>query len=312
MSKVKIYNDDCRSLSEFVKEKIDFIVFSPPYWNLRDYKEKNQIGKFQSYEEYISSMKETFEECYKVLQEGRFMAINIGTVVSNEGMKFVCGDFVKACEEVNFIFRKDIIWHKPKGTTKWQRGATQFTQNPYPLFYNTNINHEFILIFQKGTADEKKKSKPFNKVFTRNLAYSVWDIIPINSPKLDEKHVAPFPEEIPRRLIQLYTNRNETVLDPFAGSGTTNKVAMELGRKSVAVEISKKYCGLIKKKIKSVKFNSYDQKDIYSNDIELEIKRITDQIKKSQQDVKKNQLKLKKFYEKNKMKIKKKQLDLFD
>ena len=102
MSKVKIYNDDCRSLSEFVKEKIDFIVFSPPYWNLRDYKEKNQIGKFQSYEEYISSMKETFEECYKVLQEGRFMAINIGTVVSNEGMKFVCGDFVKACEEAGY------------------------------------------------------------------------------------------------------------------------------------------------------------------------------------------------------------------
>ena len=180
MSKVKIYNDDCRSLSEFVKEKIDFIVFSPPYWNLRDYKEKNQIGKFQSYEEYISSMKETFEECYKVLQEGRFMAINIGTVVSNEGMKFVCGDFVKACEEVNFIFRKDIIWHKPKGTTKWQRGATQFTQNPYPLFYNTNINHEFILIFQKGTADEKKKSKPFNKVYVVHLlqlALELWHLL---------------------------------------------------------------------------------------------------------------------------------------
>ena len=105
---------------------------------------KKQIGKFQSYEDYIDSMKETFSECYKVLKEGRFMAINIGTVVSKEGMKFVCGDFVKTCEEVNFIFRKDIIWHKPKGTTKWQRGATQFTQNPYPLFYNTNINHEFI------------------------------------------------------------------------------------------------------------------------------------------------------------------------
>ena len=275
-------------------------------------KKKKQIGKFQSYENYIDSMKETFSECYKVLKEGRFMAINIGTVVSKEGMKFVCGDFVKTCEEVNFIFRKDIIWHKPKGTTKWQRGATQFTQNPYPLFYNTNINHEFILIFQKGSANEKKKSKPFNKVFTRDMAYSVWDIIPINSPKLDEKHVAPYPEEIPRRLIQLYTNKNETVLDPFAGSGTTNKVAMELGRKSVAVELSKKYCSLIKKKIKNVKFNSYDQTKIYSNDVELEIKRITDQIKKSQQDVKKNQLKLKKFYEKNKKRIKKSQLNLFD
>jgi len=312
MTKCKIINNDSRKLSSFVKDKIDFVVFSPPYWNLRDYKVKDQIGKFQSYEEYIESMKQTFSECYKVLKKGRFMAINIGTVVSNEGMKFVCGDFVKVCEEVNFTFRKDIIWHKPKGTTKWQRGATQFTQNPYPLHYNTNINHEFILIFQKGSSSEKIKSKPFNKVFTRNLAYSVWDIIPINSPKLDEKHVAPYPEEIPRRLIQLYTNKNETVLDPFAGSGTTNKVAYELGRKSVAVEISKEYCNLIQKKIKLTKFNSYDQSDIYSHDINLEIKRITDQIKKSEQDVKKNKLKLKKFYEKNKTKIKKSQLSLFN
>ena len=63
MTKTKIYNDDSRQLSKFVKEKIDFIVFSPPYWNLRDYKEKNQIGKFQSYEEYIDSMIDTFAEC---------------------------------------------------------------------------------------------------------------------------------------------------------------------------------------------------------------------------------------------------------
>jgi site-specific DNA-methyltransferase (adenine-specific) len=246
MKKIKIFNKDCRNLSSFIQDKIDFIVFSPPYWNLRDYKSVNQIGHNQSYNEYLQAMKKTFQECFQVLRDERFMAINIGTVVSNEGMKFVCGDFVKLCLESGFTFRKDIIWHKPKGTTKWQRGATQFTQNPYPLNYNTNINHEFILIFQKGMSTKNKKNtKPFNKIFTRDMAYSVWDIIPINSPKLDEKHVAPYPEEIPSRLIKLYTYKNEIVLDPFAGSGTTCKVAYELGRRSIAVELSKGYCNLI-------------------------------------------------------------------
>ena len=88
---------------------------------------------------------------------------------ANEGMKFVVGDFITKAQEVGFIFRKDIIWHKPRGTTKWQRGATQFTQNPYPLFYNTNINHEFIIIFSKGEIDNsiRKNEKKFSKIFTR-------------------------------------------------------------------------------------------------------------------------------------------------
>ena len=228
-----IYNKDSKELSNFIKkESIDFIVFSPPYWNLRNYEFKGQIGYKQSYEEYLEDMKKVFNECYKVLKNGRFMAINIGTVVSNDGMKFIVGDFVNKCREVGFNFRKDIIWHKPRGTTKWQRGATQFSQKPYPLMFNTNINHEFILIFQKGETPNIDFSKmpKFNRPFIRETAYSVWDIKPVTSPKKDEKHVAPFPLELPRKLIQLFTFKGDTVLDPFAGSGTTNKAARELGR----------------------------------------------------------------------------------
>jgi site-specific DNA-methyltransferase (adenine-specific) len=313
MKKIKIFNKDCRNLSSFIKDKIDFIVFSPPYWNLREYKSVNQLGHNHSYIEYLQAMKRTFEECFQVLRDERFMAINIGTVVSNEGMKFVCGDFVKLCIESGFTFRKDIIWHKPKGTTKWQRGATQFTQNPYPLNYNTNINHEFILIFQKGMSTKNiKKTKPFNKIFTRDMAYSVWDIIPINSPKLDEKHVAPYPEEIPSRLIKLYTYKNEIVLDPFAGSGTTCKVAYELGRRSIAVELSKSYCNLIEKKIKNLKFDSYDDSAIYSDNADLYLDKIEKKIIKNQNELKKLLLERKKFYINNPKKNIKKQLKLFD
>jgi modification methylase len=270
----EIHNKDSRKIATFVKSNsVSFVVFSPPYWNLRNYGYDEQIGFKQTYEDYLEDMKKVFAECFKVLKEGRHMAINIGTVVSNEGMKFVSGDFVRIAEKVGFTFRKDIIWHKPRGTTKWQRGGTQFTQNPYPLMFNTNINHEYILIFQKGeTGDiDYTKEPEFSRTYIRKLVYSTWDIIPISSPILDEKHVAPYPEEIPRRLIQLYSFKNEIVLDPFAGSGTTNKVAIELGRKTIAVELSKEYCKLIKKKVSSAKYD-ISNNEIYDHGIAYAIK----------------------------------------
>lgn len=258
----KIFNIDSKKISKHIqKNSVDFIVTSPPYWNLRDYGYKGQIGYRQSYKEYLKSMKKVVLECYKVLKDGRFFAINIGTIVSNEGMKLIAADFLKIFKEVGFVFRKDIIWHKPKGTTKWQRGATQFIKKPYPLMFNTNINHEYILIFKKGNnetllTDEMKEYK-LSKQFIKSMAYSVWDIKPVNSPKNDEKHVAPFPEELPKRLIRLFTFPGEIVLDPFAGCGTTSKVAKELGRGSIAVEMSKTYCSLIKNKLALTNFDSH-------------------------------------------------------
>lgn len=272
MKYCKIYNKDSRNLSGFIKKgSVDFIVFSPPYWNIRNYGFDGQIGHKQTYDEYLDDMEKVFTECFKVLKNNRFMAINTGTAVSNDGMKFLSGDFINRCQKIGFTLRKDIIWHKPRGTTKWQRGATQFSQSPYPLMYNTNINHEYILIFQKGDKKESFKNEPkFSRNFIRRMAYSVWEIKPVNSPKIDEKHVAPFPEELPKRLIQLYTFKGDVVLDPFAGSGTTNKMAKQLGRNSIAVELSKDYCSLIEKKLMSVEFNS-DIEDVYKEVSEEEI-----------------------------------------
>ena len=132
----------------------------------------------------------------------------------------------------------------------------------------------------------------FNKGFVRQMAYSVWDIIPITSPKLDEKHVAPYPEEIPRRLIRLFSFKGDTVLDPFAGAGTTNKVAKQLGRKSIGVEMSKEYCKLIKAKVSSVKFNSVGD-EIFDHSGEYEIKIAKEKLEKAERDYKKT----KKVYE---------------
>jgi DNA modification methylase len=297
MDDVITYNKDSRRLSKFIKEdSVDFIVFSPPYWNLRDYGHDKQIGYKQHYDDYLNDMNRVFCECYKVLKPGRFMAINIGTVVSNEGMKFIAGDFVALCCDAGFTFRKDIVWCKPRGTTKWQRGATQFSHSPYPLMFNTNINHEFILIFQKGgNGDLDFSAVPaFNRQFVRKVAYSVWDIIPINSPSGDEKHVAPYPEEIPKRLILLFTFKGDVVLDPFAGCGTTNKVAKELGRKSIAVELSAEYCELIKAKVDAVKFDRLEL-DIYHESKEQELQMAKDKMEKAKREYDKAKLDYNKF-----------------
>ena len=246
---------DSREIEEhFQHESIDFVVTSPPYWAIRDYGYENQIGFEQSYDDYLDDLRRVFAGCFKLMKDERWIAINVGTVVSKEGMKFLSGDVVRICEEIGFIFRKDIIWYKPRGQTKWQRGGTQFTTNPYPRHFNTNINHEFILLFTKGDvprrgweeADDLTKEKfgkyiDYERPYLRKVAYSVWEITPVNSPRLDEKHAAPFPEEIPRRLIELFSYPGETVLDPFAGAGTSLRIAKELGRDPAGVEMSKEY-----------------------------------------------------------------------
>ena len=103
----KNYNKDSRKLSKFIKpESVEFVVFSPPYWNLRNYGYSEQIGFKQTYEEYLEDMKKVFSECFKVLKNGRYMAINIGTVVSDEGMKFVSYlffDFLCRCQNRQVI-----------------------------------------------------------------------------------------------------------------------------------------------------------------------------------------------------------------
>ena len=89
------------------------------------------------------------------------------------------------------------------------------------------------------TADDFGPYVDYERPYLRAVAYSVWDITPVNSPRLDEKHAAPFPEEIPRRLIELFTYPGEVVLDPFAGAGTSLRIAKELGRIPNGVEMSK-------------------------------------------------------------------------
>lgn len=246
---VTLYNGDARHMEAVPDASVHLIITSPPYWDLKNYESTNQMGLGQSYEEYLTEIETVAKECYRVLSPGRFLCWVIGTRVSDGGMKHIPGDSIRIFEDNGFVFKKEIIWVKPRGTQGlWQRGTTQFLKDkPFPTCANINIQHEYILILQRFGSFELRTDHRLSESFIKEVAWSIWEL-PVS---LTKGHPAPFPLELPRRLILLYSWPGETVLDPFVGTGTTLQAARELGRKGIGYEISESYCQLARRNLAS-------------------------------------------------------------
>jgi len=251
---------DAKDMREIPNNSAHLIVTSPPYWSLKEYGKNEHIGFDQAYEEYIRDIAEVLKESARILKPGRFACLVVGTAVSDLEMKSIPSDVIAVMKEIGFTFKKEIIWVKPKGVQGlWQRGTTQFLKDkPYPCNLNLNIVHEYILIFQKeGQPElELQEEEKLSEDFIKKVAWSVWQL----DVSKTKGHPAPFPEELVRRLILLYSFKGETVLDPFLGSGTTTKVAREVERNSIGYEINLDYLELIKEKV------GYDQKALHEDE----------------------------------------------
>ncbi len=179
-----------------------------------------------------------------------------------KGQKYpVVADTTRLMIEAGFRYRDRIVWVKPKGYVRISRRSGVVIQHPYPMYYYPDNIQESILIFQKGKFDysylrelpskRRESSKiPLDKYNGDGWYLTVWNItnvLPLGERL--EKGIAAFPEEIPRRLIRLFSFNGETVLDPFLGSGTTMKVARELGRNSWGYEIDDRLQRIIKQKM---------------------------------------------------------------
>jgi DNA modification methylase len=178
------------------------------------------------------------------------------------GEKFpIVADTTKLMLQSGFRYRDRIIWSKPKGYTRISRRSGVVLQHPYPMYFYPDNIHESILIFQKGESDYesmrridddiRQKSKIDITAYNANEWHlSVWNItnvLPVRGRI--EDGVAAYPEEIPRRLIRLFSYVGETILDPFLGSGTTMKVARELNRNCWGYEIDLELRQVILRKI---------------------------------------------------------------
>ena len=261
----RIFAHSCESMSELPDDTVSLSVTSPPYWNAIDYdlhaSNKGQFYRtraysegYAGYEQYLDWLERIFKEVLRVTKPGGFSAIVIGTVLM-EGKHYpVPFDLVARLTKTGWDFHQDIIWHK---CTAGVKRAGVIIQKPSPGYYYPNIMTEYILVFRKpGPAIYKGRSAaqaseakiPINRLFTMDIANNIWHIAPVPPDLLD--HPCPYPEEIPHRLISLYSYPGELVLDPFNGSGQTTKVAKWMGREYVGYEIIEKYVSLAMKRMK--------------------------------------------------------------
>ena len=234
-----VFESSSENMKELPDNSVHLMVTSPPYNVGKEYDED------MSFSEYREFLKRVWKEVYRVLVPGGRACIN----VANLGRKpyiplhaFIIQDML----EIGFIMRGEIIWVKKGGgapSTAW--GTWCSPKNPV-----LRDEHEYILVFSKDTlsrspVDERKAT--MSKEEFLEYTKSVW-YFPAESAK-KVGHPAPFPVELPYRLIKLYTYTKEVVLDPFMGSGTTAVAAIRTGRHFVGYEINPDYVELARKRI---------------------------------------------------------------
>ena len=266
----KIVIGDSRKMDELQDESVHLVVTSPPYWQLKDYGHKNQIGFNHTYEEYINNLNLVWNECYRVLQPGCRLCVNIGDQFARSvyyGRYKVIPirtEIIKFCETLGFDYMGAIIWQKVT-TTNTTGGATIMGSFPYPRNGIIKIDYEFILIFKKlgfspkPTSEAKALSKLTTSEWNEYFA-GHWNL----GGEKQDKHLAMFPEELPKRLIRMFTFVGDTVLDPFLGSGTTSLAAKNLARSSVGFELNPDFLPIIQKKL------GVDAKGLSTDDAQFE------------------------------------------
>jgi len=239
-------------MEEIPDKSVHLAVTSPPYFNAPfDYKDL-----FENYDQYLDVLGNMAKESFRVLDEGRIFVLNIDDMLVN-GDKFpIVADAIKIFQQAGFRYRDRLIWKKPDGYLRISRRSGVILQNPYPMYFYPDNLLESIIIFQKGKFDYKsisnevrEKSKVDTKEIQNNKWYmTLWEMNNVMPGSVLEKDIAAFPEQLPYRAIKLFSYVDETVLDPFAGSGTTMKIARQLGRNSIGIEIKKSLIPIIKKK----------------------------------------------------------------
>ena len=233
-----IINSSSERMVDIPNNSIHLMITSPPYNVSKDYDEDLSL------KEYLDLLKNVLTETFRVLVNGGRACIN----VANVGRKpyIPLSDYISQIMiEIGYNMRGEIIWDKGAGagvSTAW--GSWKSASNP--ILRDT---HEYILVFSKGDYKREKGSKEdtINKDQFIEWSKSIWRMNTESARKIG--HPAPFPEELPYRLIQLYSFTNDIILDPFIGSGTTAISALKSGRKYVGYETDKKYIKLAKNRI---------------------------------------------------------------
>ena len=235
----KIFNKSSENMSELVDNCISLTVTSPPY----------NVGKLSDLDlddkKYWKMMKSCFEEVYRVTESGGRLVVNVANLGRKPYIPF-SNQFTELLLNLGFIMRGEIIWQKSKGANaNFAWGSWLSASNPV-----IRDLHEYCLVFSKESMNRNKEGEStIEKEEFMDSTLSIWNILPAKAKKIG--HPAPFPEELVERFINLYSYKNEIILDPFFGSGTTGLSAKNLERDYIGYEVNSDYCDLAKKRINS-------------------------------------------------------------
>jgi site-specific DNA-methyltransferase (adenine-specific) len=261
MVTTRIVCGDSTNMADVVDESVQLIVTSPPYYDLKSYvgaeDESQKIGSPKTFDSYVTKLNEVWSECIRVLAPDGKIAINImpillsgkETGIGRRSARTMLTEIEQFMDSTGIMFTFALfIWDKRKIVR-----FSSFGSYPYPPNIFATMPYEWIIVFSKigkrppVSKEVKEKSKLTVKEWQTWAVNSIWEMNPAKATT--EGHPAPYPEELPFRLIKLFSFAGDMVLDPFMGSGTTLLAAKKLGRSSIGYEISPEYAAIAEKKI---------------------------------------------------------------
>ncbi len=246
----RFYHQSSKAMPQCADNSIALTITSPPYWNAIDYdihaeqgkdawhRERAYCGFGDSFETYIENIGTVFTEVLRATMAGGFCAVVVGTILYKKKHYPAPMMITAKMQNSGWEFHQDIIWNKVTGGVK---RAGSFIQRPRAGYYYPNIMTEYVLIFRKPGAYRRGAAAalPIDDLFTRDIANNVWHIAPVPPGQID--HPCPYPQELVRRLVVLYSEPGDEILDPFLGSGQTALVALAQNRRCVGYDIEARY-----------------------------------------------------------------------
>lgn len=261
---------DARNLSFVADGSVHLVVTSPPYWTLKRYRENpNQLGHVADYEEFLTSLDQVWRECYRVLVPGGRLVCVVGDVCLSRrenGRHLVMplhADICVMCRRIGFDNLNPIIWHKIANANYEINNGTKFLGKPYEPNAIIKNDIEFILMqrkpggYRKPSVEQRDLSRMTKDEYDRWFQ-QIWTITGAST----KHHPAPFPLELAHRLVRMFSFVGDTVLDPFAGTGTTCIAAMRCGRNSIGVDVEAAYLGMARRRMESEANNFFVEFDL--------------------------------------------------
>lgn len=255
----RLIHGDARELSFLPDESVHLVVTSPPYWNLKRYNEHDeQLGHIDDYETFLDELEKVWRHVFRVLAPGGRLVCVVGDVCVSRrefGRHLVFplhADICVRCRKIGFDNLNPILWHKIANASYEVANGSKFLGKPYEPNAIIKNDIEFILMQRKPggyrqPTDEQRRESRIEKARFNEWFQQIWNIPGAST----RNHPAPFPLELATRLIRMFSFTDDTVLDPFCGSGTTMVAALRSGRHSIGVEIDREYCRRAARRLKA-------------------------------------------------------------